>query len=178
MNVIHPELGKGHSNLPEAAHYVYIRFRSKSVQLVRLHYCLSTNLAVLQSATNWASDVYGSQYYWLKELYERLHLPVTEGMLKNIQAMLTNRSMVLESQRNQVKKEYRVRMKKARLEENEERKRYMKMQAFSHDYGITDEEEFGSEELREPIQESSSALRAKTVLRTANLLVTATEELP
>ena len=120
---IHPELGKGHSNLPEAAHNVYIRYRSKSVQLERLHYCISTNLAVLQSATNWASEVYGSKYYWLTELYSRLNLPVTDGMLKNVESMLAVRSKSLEDQKSECKKKYRVRMKKARLEENEERNR-------------------------------------------------------
>ena len=38
-----------------------------------------------------------------------------------------------------------------------------------------DEGEFGTEEQRELIHESSSVLRAKTVLRTADLLVTATD---
>jgi hypothetical protein len=39
-----------------------------------------------------------------------------------------------------------------------------------------DEGEFGTEEQREPVHESSSVLRVKTVLRTADFLVTATEE--
>jgi hypothetical protein len=111
---------------PEAAHNVYIRYRSKSLQLERLHYCISAHLAVLQSATNWASEVYGSKYYWLKELYARLNLPVTDGMLKNIESMLAIRGKALESQKSEAKKKYRVRMKKARLEENEERKRWLK----------------------------------------------------
>jgi hypothetical protein len=176
---IHPDLGKGHSNLPEAAHNVYIRYRSKSVQLERLHYCISTNLAVLQSAVNWASDVYGSQYYWVKELYDRMELPVTDGMLSNIKSMLSVRSKVLEAQKSETKKKYRVRMKKARLEENEERKRWMKTQAFTHDYGSAEDEsedEVDIKELREEIGKCTSALHNEAILLTSNFLVTATKE--
>ena len=45
-NIIHPELGKGHSNLYEASHNVLIRFRSKNLHLHRLHYITSTNLGL------------------------------------------------------------------------------------------------------------------------------------
>ena len=62
-------------------------------------------------------------------------------MLKNVKSMLAVRSKSLEDQKSECKK-YPVRMKKARLEENEKRKRWMKKkQAFSHGYGITDEDE-------------------------------------
>ena len=48
-SIIHPELGKGHSNLCEASHNVLIRFRSKDLHLHRLHYITSTNLGLCQS---------------------------------------------------------------------------------------------------------------------------------
>ena len=40
---IHPELGKGHSNLPEAAHNVALSFRQKDKNLKRLNYVVRTN---------------------------------------------------------------------------------------------------------------------------------------
>ena len=36
-DLIHPVLGRGHLNLPEASHNVLVRFRSKSLHLHRLH---------------------------------------------------------------------------------------------------------------------------------------------
>ena len=42
--LVHPVLKRGHSNLVEASHNVFIRFRSKDISLERLHYHLSTNL--------------------------------------------------------------------------------------------------------------------------------------
>ena len=47
--LIHPVLKRGHSNALEASHNVFIRFRTKDVFLQRLHYHLSTNLALLQA---------------------------------------------------------------------------------------------------------------------------------
>ena len=47
--LVHPILKRGHSNAVEASHNVLIRFRSKDINLERLHYQLSTNLGLLQS---------------------------------------------------------------------------------------------------------------------------------
>ena len=44
--LIHPVLKRGHSNAVEASHNVFIRFRSKDIYLGRLHYHVSTNLAL------------------------------------------------------------------------------------------------------------------------------------
>jgi hypothetical protein len=44
-----PHLKTGHSNAVEVSHNVFIRFRSKDISLQRLHYHLSTNLALLQA---------------------------------------------------------------------------------------------------------------------------------
>ena len=150
---IHPELGKGHSNLPEAAHNVYIRFRSKSIQLERLHYNVSTNLAILQSAVSWAKTIHGSQYYWVKELY-RLEIPVTDGMVKSMSSVLEDRGRQLEWKKSEMGKKYRVALKKARTEEAEERKRWAKSEAFSHDYGLGPDDEY-SVDPDDPIEEEA-----------------------
>ena len=52
-DLIHPVLGRGHSNLPEASHNVLVRFRSKNLHLHRLHYITSTNLGLCQSNMTW-----------------------------------------------------------------------------------------------------------------------------
>ena len=48
-DIIHTELGRGHSNYPEASHNVLIRFRSKDKYLQNIHYMVSTNLGLLQA---------------------------------------------------------------------------------------------------------------------------------
>ena len=47
--LIHPILGRGHSNLLEASHNVLTRFRPKDAPLERAGYEVSTNLGLLQA---------------------------------------------------------------------------------------------------------------------------------
>ncbi|XP_070537915.1 uncharacterized protein [Ptychodera flava] len=72
--IIHPDLGKGHSNFPEASHCVWSKFRSKNSNIQRLHYIVSTNLELLQSNMSWFIAKKGLTYHWLLELYSRLSL--------------------------------------------------------------------------------------------------------
>ena len=51
--IIHTELGCGHSNYPEASRNVLTRFRSKDKYLQRIHYVVSTNMGLLQSNMTW-----------------------------------------------------------------------------------------------------------------------------
>lgn len=77
---IHPILKRGHSNWLEASHSVMIHFRSKDVALQRLHYEVSTNLALLQSNMTYMWEKRGKEYHWIPDLYKRLGLPLYEGM--------------------------------------------------------------------------------------------------
>ena len=72
--LVHPILKRGHSNTLEASHNVFIRFRSKDVSLQRLHYQLSTNLALLQANLTYMHSKFGTGYHWIPELYRRLTL--------------------------------------------------------------------------------------------------------
>lgn len=81
-DLIHPVLGRGHSNIPEASHSVLIRYRCKSIYLARLHYILSTNLGLLQSNLTYMYHKRGVGYHWLSDLFRRLKLPVLSGMEK------------------------------------------------------------------------------------------------
>ena len=60
------------SNAVEASHNVFIRFRSKDISLERLHYHVSTNLALLQANLTYMHAV--------PELYRRMKLPVFDGV--------------------------------------------------------------------------------------------------
>ena len=60
--IIHRELGRGHSNYPEASRNVLTRFRSKDKNLQCVHYAVSTNLGLLQSNMRWLHQRHGNTY--------------------------------------------------------------------------------------------------------------------
>ena len=78
--LIHPVLKRGHSNALEASHNVFIRFRSKDIALERLHYHVSTNLALLHANLTYMHARFGIDYHWIPELYLRMKLPVFDGV--------------------------------------------------------------------------------------------------
>ena len=77
-SIIHPELGRGHSNYCEASHNVLVRFRSKDLQLHRLHYITKTNIGLCQAKMSWMLKKKGPSYHWLLDLFKRLNLPVLD----------------------------------------------------------------------------------------------------
>lgn len=70
---IHKDFGRGHSNWLEASHNAFTRFRSKNVNLQRLHYIVSTNLALLQSNMTYMEDI---NYHWILDIYRELDLKI------------------------------------------------------------------------------------------------------
>ena len=79
-SVIDPELGKGHSNLPEATFSVLTKFRAKDTNLHQKHYQASTNLGLFQSNMSWLFKEKGAQYHWIVDLYSRMGLPILSGI--------------------------------------------------------------------------------------------------
>ena len=140
-NVIHPELGKGHSNLCEGSHNVLIRFRSKDLHLHRLHYITSTNLGLCQSNMTYLTGKKGTGYHWLLDLFGRLKLPILDGMQEALEQANKNRKKKLEKLRSEESKKKRIKWKNARDLEQEERKRWVKQQEIRHDYGEEDGED-------------------------------------
>ena len=82
--VIDPELGRGHSNLCESTFSVFPKFRPKDTNLHRLHYQASTNLALLQASMTYLYKTRGPEYHWIIELFERMGLPVIDGMKEQV----------------------------------------------------------------------------------------------
>ena len=74
--LVHPILKRGHSNWLEVSHNAFIRFRPKHIFLERLHYVLSTELALLQSNMTYMYEKRGPLYHWMVELFEHLKLHV------------------------------------------------------------------------------------------------------
>jgi len=142
-SVIHPDFGRGHSNLPESDHSVFVRFRAKDLNIERLHYVVSTNLALMQSNMAWLSEVHGPSYHWIPDLYTRVGLPVVDDIVDACKrAVCDAEKNRLYKTRDETKK-LRIRRKQARVEENEERKRWVRQQLVQHTYG--DAEEYGDQ---------------------------------
>jgi hypothetical protein len=78
--VIDPNLGKGHSNLPESTFNVLTKFRAKDINLHQKHSQASTNIGLLQSCMTWCYKFKGPEYHWLLELYSRMGLPILDGI--------------------------------------------------------------------------------------------------
>ena len=86
--IIDPELGRGHSNACEATFTVFPKFRPKDVGLQRLHYQASTNLALIQSSMTYLYTKRGPDYHWILDLFERMGLPLFDGMKEQVCLML------------------------------------------------------------------------------------------
>lgn len=84
-SVIDPELGKGHSNLPETTFSVLTKFRAKDTNLHQKHYQASTNLGLIQGNMSWLYKEKGAQYHWIVDLYSQMGLQI----LSRIQEMVS-----------------------------------------------------------------------------------------
>ena len=149
-HIIHTELGRGHSNYPEASHNVLVRFRSKDKYLQNIHYTVSTNLGLLQANMTWLGKKHGLSYHWLLDLFTRLKLPIFNGMPEALKKANEVRSKNLAKKQTDEAKDKRTDWKKARVQEQEERKQWSRRQTIYHTYGSDDDnEDEDNVELRE-----------------------------
>ena len=112
--LIHPVLGKGHTNLPESSHSILITFRTKDVALGRLHYIISTNLGLLQANLSYMHRKRGPAYHWILDLFWRLKLPVTTEMENTLRMENERRMAKLEAIKQDDSKKQRRRFKNER----------------------------------------------------------------
>ena len=101
----------------------------------RLHYVTSTNCGFCQGNMSWCFKVRGNSYHWIIDLYEKLQLPVIPSIVQALQKEVEDRMKEIERGRTAQKKQTRIRMKVARAEEQEARKKWVKRQAVQHTYG-------------------------------------------
>lgn len=139
-SIIHPELGRGHSNYCEASHNVLVRFRSKNLQLHRQHYITKTNLGLCQANMTWLLKKRGPNYHWLLDLFDRLNLPVLDGMREALRKSNESRMAMLNNAQTERSKQKRIHHKRARQEEQQERKRWVAQQSRKHGYGECEDE--------------------------------------
>ena len=130
--LVHPVLKRGNSNLVEASHNVFIRFRSKDISLERLYYHLSTNLGLLQANLTYMHAKHGTSYHWIPELYQHMKLPVFHGIVEALEKHSARRKRKLEWAKGTPQKERRTELKKNRVIDGQERNK-------RHDYGCDSE---------------------------------------
>ena len=140
-DVIHPELGRGSTNIAEASHNVLTKFRSKDQSLQRLHYTTSTNIGLLQANMTYMYNKRGPEYHWILDLYSRLGLPVFENMQEYLKLENEKRMKALVKQKTIEAKEKRIKYKAKRAIEQEKRRRWVKQQAIQHTYGSDEDED-------------------------------------
>ncbi len=124
-DVIHRELGRGHTNQLESANSALIRYRRKSWNIQRTHYHVSTNFGLLESNLTFMHSVKGIAYHWVPELLQELGLPnidVVRAYLKKRNREREERRLMRQST------EYRKKAAKAkhqhRVTEQQERQKY------------------------------------------------------
>lgn len=120
-SIIHDELKAGHSNLMEASHNVLIRFRGKHLYLERLHYHLSTDLGLLQANITSMSNLDGQHYHWIPTLYQKLGIPMFEGVEEALESYGIVREKKLKKQKEEPKIRRRIQLKAKRTGERRER---------------------------------------------------------
>lgn len=74
---------------------------------------------------SWCYRVRGPNYHWVADLYERLNLPVLPAVAEALQKEVADRMEEVEKGKTDHKKGIRIKMKVARAEEQEARKKWV-----------------------------------------------------
>ena len=146
--IVHPELGIGNTHQLESSHSVLTKYRSKDQYLHDMHYCLSTNLALLQTTMPYMWKKKGLKYHWLIELFKKLNLPLLDGMEEAL--YIKNKHDLWKSdyrKERSVMTKRRIAKRRHRGIEQEIRKRFTKRQPIVHDYGFDLDLDCGFEDI-------------------------------
>ncbi len=84
---------------------------------------------------SWCYQVKGKSYHWITDLYDRLNLPVIPAIVEALENEVVKRMKDIEKTKTDKTKKNRVQMKVARVEDQLERKKWVKKQALLHSYG-------------------------------------------
>ena len=104
--IVHEDMGRGHSNLPESKFHVLTRFRPKTVNLHQLQYeIFFTNVGLCQSNMTFMHKAVGPEYHWLQELLQLMGLPVPDGIQDIWTAENQRRMLALQKQKTKEAKQ-------------------------------------------------------------------------
>ena len=95
----------------------------------------STNAGLCRGNMTWCFKVRGNNYHWVIDLYQRLNLPVIPAAAEALVKCVQDCAAELNKQQTEARKQQQIRMKVARTEDQEERKKLVKQQAVRHTYG-------------------------------------------
>ena len=79
------------------------------------------------------------RYHWIIELYQQLKLPIFDGMLEALQKASEVQAKNLAKKRTEVAKERRTKWKKARVQEQQEKKLWRQRQRIEYTYDSDDD---------------------------------------
>ena len=109
----------------------------------------STNAGLCQGNMSWCYEVRGPNYHWVADLYEQLNLPVLPAVLQALQKFVEERAALLQKEKTTEAKANRVKMKVARAEDQESRRKWLKRKAIEHTYGHDEDDNQDTEEPQE-----------------------------
>ena len=125
--LIHPEMGKVTTNPVEASHNVLVRYRSKNLNLARLHYHVSTNIGLIQGCMTYLFAKRGPRYHWILDILERMCLPVVQNLPSILQKLNEGRFFDIQSQKtNAAKAKRKLYKRKRKVFEHQRRQLFVK----------------------------------------------------
>ena len=83
---------------------------------------MSTNLGLLQSNMTYMYDKHGPRYHWIPVLYNRLKLPLYDGLQEELELYNRKRKESLDSHKTESSKRRRIELKKQRTADAQRRK--------------------------------------------------------
>ena len=117
---------------------MFLSTSDQNIHLERLHYVVSTELALLQSNMTYMYKKRGPQYHWVVELFRRLKLPVYDGIHRALD-FNNLRMKKLEHEKNEKVKKRQIALK-VKTKDAQRHKKWSKLHG--HDtYGDDDNTE-------------------------------------
>jgi len=155
FEIIHPELGKGHSNIPESIFSILVHFRDKNTSLRRLAYELYTMFGLLQFNQTFMTKYVKRNYSWQSTIFERCGLTPPPAVNRFFEKKSAMREKIKEKYQSPEAKKLKTQRKIEKRKENEKRKEHTAKVSseplYGLDFSIFDEEE--QEEIK--VQEES-----------------------
>ena len=137
--IVHTVMLRGNSNGCESKFNVVTRYRSKDKALEQRSYQLYTDIGLLQANITWARNAWGGDYHWMVALLSKFDITPTPAMLMCIRKLALLRARDLARKKSRECMDARNSRKRARLEEQEERKKWTKRQKVIMTYGGEDD---------------------------------------
>lgn len=163
--IIHPHLGKGHSNIPESAHNVLTCFRAKDQNILRLHYNVSTNMGLLEANQPFMMESRGNDYHWIKDLYSRLNLPIFPGVIEALAHANERRQNEIMKHKTEEFRSKKLARKQGRKAKQAAKKKWMDAKKIHHSYGTdaVEREHSESGDSDDDVQEANDGTMELTV---------------